>query len=132
MLKSNVVVFVIALGIFALAQFALLHTYLYWRYPNVDIPMHFLGGVIIALGIFAARDLHLPVFGSLTTTPRALGFLFCIAVVWEWLEYLYGHSVVGKSGFVFDTVTDLILGVAGGFLGLYVARNLEKLDHDNT
>lgn len=131
MLKSNVLVFVIALGMFALVHLLLIHTYLYWRYPEVDIPMHFLGGTIVALGIFAARDLNIPFFASLTRFIPTLAFVLLIAVIWEVFQYMSGISTM-KVNFWSDTIGDVIFGVAGGLVGFFVAHSIAKLDHDHS
>lgn len=118
--------------LFAFATFGALHIllvrlYLYWRYEWLDIPMHFFGGALIALGLFAARDMRLP-FAAVATRPAVLlASVVAIAIAWEIFEFTAGISRM-REGFWDDTVTDLILGIIGGAVGMAVGRTLTQLE----
>ena len=124
MISSTVQLFLVSFSVFAAAQFALLRLFLYWRYPWVDIPMHFAGGIIVGLGVFAARDLHVPLFSYLIKPYRAITVVFIVAALWEVLEYVAGVSSV-QENFVGDTMLDLALGLLGGSIGILIGRTLE-------
>lgn len=111
----------------------LLHLFLsrglnaYLRYPPIDIPMHYLGGVAVAFFLsrcFAAvpaemlcgrarRVIEFVCVAGLTTTA---------AVGWEFAEFFsdkfFGtHAQLGLE----DTLLDLALGMIGGVSYLIVA-----------
>ena len=124
MISHTAKIFLIAFAAFAAIQFALLRLFLYWRYPWVDIPMHAVGGAIVGLGVFAARDLHVPLFAHLTKPYRAILVVLFVASVWEVLEYVTGLSII-KENFASDTMLDLTLGLVGGMVGIVIGRMLE-------
>ena len=91
--------------------------------------MHLFGGSVVALGIFAAAELRIPCFRALTKTVPALFTILTIALVWEIYEYGIGISVVNAE-FIPDTALDLVMGMAGGVVGIYIARKLSRLNAD--
>lgn len=123
MISRTVKLFLLSFSAFAAVQFTLLQLFMYWRYPWIDIPMHLAGGIIVGLGVFAARDLHVPLFAYLTKPRRAILVVFLVAALWEILEYVSGMSQV-EDNFVGDTSLDLVLGLLGGMIGIWIGRKL--------
>jgi hypothetical protein len=92
----------------------------YRRFPGIDIPMHFLGGVVIAYFFHRAsiNASQLKVLGRFHAVTHVLLVFFatCSATVfWEFAEfindrYFGGHSQAG----LFDTMKDMFIGVCGG------------------
>lgn len=90
----------------------------------LDTPMHFLGGIAIAISSYYFLD-----FVDLRTSfhERLFRFLFIIAltglcaVAWEILEFLFDrffqtHMQPG----MLDTMKDLAFGILGGSVGAFV------------
>ena len=85
-----------------LAQGAVISwTHLYWTFPWLDIPAHFLGGASIAIAggnaisflNAAGRVPFLPRFFSVVCV---LSFVALAAVAWEWFEFL-GDYLIGTN-----------------------------------
>lgn len=103
----------------------------YTAFPALDIPMHFLGGVVIAF-FFHHATLAAPECGLTKATDavthRVLIFaLTCMATIfWEFAEfiadrYFGAHSQPSLQ----DTLKDMLLGLSGGvvlLLGIAVRR----------
>ncbi len=96
-----------------------LNAYLY--YPNIDIPMHFFGGMSIAYA-------YLGLIGDLEqkkhfTADPWLRNLFIVslvmftAVAWEWYEFLVsiGFDIITQPSEA-DTMKDLFIGTLGGLV----------------
>lgn len=99
-------------GILASANAIAMSTYLYWRYVWFDVPMHFLGGVTIA--VFLIGFLF-------RFRPRLFVVLFAlIAVGWEVFEYCFG--IPREANYVFDTAVDLLMDTLGAVLVYGIAR----------
>ena len=112
--------------VYFLIAFLSLHVFatfyhLYWLFPWLDIPMHFLGGFLLVIIFFYFwRFAHISignVFGALVLT---LGFVALIGVFWEFYEFLHdfylltgGKISVFQSSFA-DTVKDLFFDLVGG------------------
>jgi hypothetical protein len=92
----------------------------YRLFPGIDIPMHFLGGMVIAFFFHRAsiNGSQLKVLGAFH--PLTHGLLVfsatCAATVfWEFAEfindrYFAGHSQAG----LVDTLRDMLMGILGG------------------
>jgi hypothetical protein len=98
---------------------------LYWHFWWFDIPMHFFGGVIVALGLYVLRDLRVPLPSLLYRRVPFLCAVLAVALSWEAFELFAGIPI--ESDFVVDTVTDLVMGVTGGLLGFHLGRALSAL-----
>lgn len=91
--------------------FAILNS-LYWKMVWFDVPMHFLGGVTIAVFLVALL-MHF--------RPRLflLG-VFGISVLWEVFEYLAGFP--REANYRFDTSLDLLMDALGALFVYVIAR----------
>lgn len=92
----------------------------YGRFPSLDIPMHFLGGVAIAVFFYRAcwNASHLGLLGPYhPLTHRLLVFTLVGTTTgfWEFTENISDH-LFGTHGQVDldDTMKDMALGMAGG------------------
>ena len=92
----------------------------YRRWPAIDIPLHFFGGVAIAyfsagaLRIFAERGLLRPL-EAIVRILLLFTFAVTAAVFWEFAEYtadvtLGAHCQLSLE----DTLLDLFMGMLGG------------------
>ena len=117
--------FIAFLGLLILAlQCIALWLFLYWQFWWLDIVQHSLGGLWVSLALawffFVSR------YVSHGAAPTLLS-VFCVTVLgtliigslWEVFEYSLGLST-DAQGYVFDTVSDVICDVAGGFLGYLI------------
>ncbi len=103
---------VAALIIAALEQWAVAD-FLYWRYVWFDVPMHFLGGLTIALSLVALSGSRF----------RPYAFITCmvlVAVGWEVFEVIIGSPQ--KANYVLDTSLDLLMDTLGASLIYLIAR----------
>jgi len=105
-----------------------------------DIPMHFLGGVVIALLALAIWNLCVqkivfqpgvkPVWQFLVYCVGILGFVALVGVAWEWYEFLFDRLVIELSYNIRptqmglgDTMVDLLLDILGGLVTFLLFRN---------
>ncbi len=113
--------FLIALVVLAVTNKIALHFFLFWTVPWIDIPMHMLGGVVVAFGF-------LMVFRGYVSGGFARGLIttivvvFSIGVSWEVFELSGGITDLTDFWYVFDTIQDLAMDILGGFLGYVCAR----------
>lgn len=100
--------------------------YLYWIYPWIDIPVHFLGGLVVVFGlVWFVRCMRRD---QLLRLWHALLFIIVIATIWELYEYLFGISLASDPDFVNDTVIDYIFGIFGGLTAWFIGKRLSQLD----
>jgi hypothetical protein len=99
----------------------------YRRFPDLDIPMHLLGGIAIAFFFHktflnASRLQLLPPYHRLNHIALAFGFTCAAAVFWEFAEFLsdryLGTNAQGDD--LRDTLFDMLLGISGGSLCLAI------------
>ena len=102
----------------------------YERVPSIDIPMHFAGGVAMALccaGLLALAE----EWGLASRTDELLrlvlvfGVVSTAAVCWEYMEYAADRlfRTTMQLGLE-DTLLDMVLGMAGG--GVYLAWRTQR------
>lgn len=108
----------IAVFAFHLLLIAIFNIYLVW--PWFDIPMHFIGGVAIALTALMSIK-HLQKTKHLGHAHPAFKFLIVVslvslaAVLWEFAEFaLDSFTVTNWQGDINDTLFDLLMGLVGG------------------
>lgn len=121
-------IFAISLITLAVLQTLALTFYLYWVYLWFDIPMHFLGGVTVALGFYGIRWIA-------NRTPKQfrglLGtflFAFMIGMLWELYELLFAFPL--QPGYLADSLLDLVMDILGGVAGFYIARSFKVLEEE--
>jgi len=100
----------------------------YDRLPGLDVPVHLLGGAVIAATfertLAAARRHHLiePV-EQRVAVPLLLGLTSTAALAWECAEFLSDrYLATGAQRGLADTLGDMLVGVAGAALFLIGCR----------
>ena len=116
--------FIVALGLLDVAHIVATDFYLYWTYLWLDIPMHALGGAVVALGFLTccARYARVDFWRGFLVT---LGAVITVGVAWEVFEYMTGIAD-SEPGYVGDTILDLIMDIFGGCVGYLAARARER------
>ena len=112
--------FVLALCVLAVMHIIATIFFLYWTYPWMDIPMHVLGGAVVAFFFLAMWDGYAK--GSFKKgLAVTLGVVFAVGAVWELFEFMGGITMLTDAGYVGDTLKDFTMDLVGGFVGyLYV------------
>jgi hypothetical protein len=125
MLKLPTVFFLISFSSLAVLHIVSLKLFLYWRFWWLDIPMHFFGGIVVALGLFTLYDLKILLKKKHLTLFCILSLVFLVAIAWESYELLIGIPI--EDDYIIDTLTDLCMGMFGGLIGYGIATSLQKL-----
>lgn len=105
----------------------------YWRFLWIDIPMHFLGGVFVAV-VFLWLVKRFPGHFDMSrnffvTSIFLLGFVALTGILWEFSEFLYDLVIISKGWESFagqgarDMIGDLFFDLLGG-LTIAVFRRL--------
>lgn len=121
--------FLITSVILAIAHsFAVMFS-LYWVYLWFDIPMHFLGGIVVALGFLSLTRVHVRhtlIHGLVLTA----GVVLVVGIGWEVFEHMTNTIALERSQgtLVRDTIGDLVVDVLGGIVGYGTARTVSALD----
>ena len=92
---------------------------MYTRFPHFDVPMHFLGGVVMAF-FFHCAFLNASRLGVIGPYQALLHRLLvvtstcAVAVFWEFAEFIIDQCFETQTqGGLEDTLGDLFFGVAG-------------------
>lgn len=122
-----IVFFFAASFILAFTHIIALQFYLYWQFLWLDIPMHILGGICVALGISILPFLRIYFFEKHQTLAVYLLATLVVGLIWEVFEYANGISLVQDEDFVLDTLLDLFFDLTGGTIGYYLINRLKTL-----
>lgn len=121
--KEITVLAVMVAGLHLLA----LKLFLYWTTNWFDIPMHFLGGLLI--GLIMVFVCYVSGYFNFPTTHRGsvfvvvLGGVLVVGLIWELWEIFVGFTDVIEDQA--DTILDLIMDILGGCAALaYSARHI--------
>jgi hypothetical protein len=125
MRSTTFLLFIISLSVLAVGHILSLTFYLYWTYLWLDIPMHFLGGMTVALGLLTFFAKYVP--RSLRGFVLTLGVVFVVGIAWEVFELVNGLIDIELRP-IADTLLDLVLDLMGGALGYALARATSSLD----
>lgn len=104
-------------------------TNLFEVYPWLDNPLHFFGGVLIAITaneffLYCRRNGYIGKTHSFLHIILLVTFVMTVAVFWEFHEFLrdfYFHTELQSSEA--DTMKDLLLGMLGGLLSASLLIN---------
>jgi hypothetical protein len=115
-MKNVLFYLILIFGMLAVSRFVFERLHLYDELIWLDIPMHLLGGFLLAglfISILVLRKIK-PNFVLL------LSLFFIVASLWEIHEFFI-RQVVERSWYgFFDTVKDYIVGALGVSYGYYV------------
>ena len=125
MLKLSTVFFLVLFSVLASIHIIALKLFLYWKFSWFDIPMHFLGGVVVTLGLFTLYDLKFLIKERHLQLFPVILIVFAVALAWEVYEILIGVPI--DENYVIDTLTDLSMGLFGGLVGYSIGRSIKKL-----
>ena len=113
-------------GVFVGHLFLKFVVHIYWFWPRADMPLHFLGGMSIAYFVsggwrFLSRQGAEPRQTALLELVLIVSLTATAAVFWEFGEFagdqLFGFNLQVN---LLNTMQDLILGMAGGFVIFFV------------
>ncbi|MCB9818739.1 hypothetical protein H6788_01010 [Candidatus Nomurabacteria bacterium] len=127
MIKSTTLLFGLSAIMLAVFHYLFLELHLYWLYLWLDIPVHFLGGVTVALGFLTFLGFFPKLVDRYFTLVRTVAFVLLVASVWEVFEVSIGIPFE-EGNYVGDTILDLIMGALGGMAGYFVGRRVSQLD----
>lgn len=125
MLKLPTIFFLVAFSVLAVIHVLAMKLFLYWSVWWFDIPMHFLGGSVVALGLFTLHDLRIIVQDRHLQLVQVITLVLLIALSWEVFELAVATPVIGD--YMLDTFTDLGMGILGGLVGYSIGFNLKKI-----
>lgn len=115
LLKWIVLLMLLIFGAHVLGSMLYLHYTTRW----FDMVLHFSGGVWVAMFFTYI------IFFRNFLEKKSLGVLLGVAMVvilWEFFEF-YSNNFIGRIPFdIADTVSDMVLGLAGGGLALFFLR----------
>lgn len=109
----------------AVTHYLAIELYIYWRYLWFDIPMHFIGGSVVALGYLSIRDFIPKLPSAWFKFVPTIFFVFAIAITWEVFELAAGITM--QNGYMVDTVADVIFGLIGGSVGYFVGSRIKEI-----
>lgn len=102
----------------------------YTRFPSLDVPTHFLGGLAVTYFFWCAIASAQSVAGHLLNARPAVLAFGCTAsatILWEIFEFLwdrvFGTQLQHGMG---DTASDIFFGLAGAVAYLVVRRRLTE------
>ena len=90
-----------------------------------DWPMHFMGGVFVALFLLWIREMKIPIavaFNRFFTPRNLIIAVFCVGIVWEIFELSFGITDFHDKGYIWDTTHDLLNDFLGACLVAYLTR----------
>ncbi len=98
--------------------------YLYWTVPEVDIPIHFMGGLMSALFVLWFFRFS----GIKESFRNAFLGVLAIGLVWEYVEIFFRVADITRDYWI-NAGRDLVSDVLGGVVGYYIWKKLpeEKL-----
>ncbi len=117
------ILFFIALAFLASIHYLAMSWSLYWIYSWFDIPIHAIGGVVVALGSqssFFKRLFRVEV----QTFVRCMTLVMVVGISWEVFEWQVG--IIDSLVYLFDTGLDLCMDFLGGVLGYIIASVLRS------
>ena len=99
---------------------------LYLRYPDLDIPTHFVGGIAISYFLFEALVNIEAAVGQIPSIIRSVFVFTCVGTIagfWEFYEFIYDHLFGTNTQIsISDTMSDMFFGMLGSFVFLVLRR----------
>ncbi len=123
----RVTLFLIAMSTLAITHYVATINFLYWRYTWLDIPMHFLGGLCVALGFSILPFFRITLPERYRTLIWYLLMVFAVGIAWEVFEYINGISLASPhERLLTDTLGDLFFDLLGGYTGYFISRHTSE------
>ena len=114
-----VIFLLIASAVLAGVHWSALMLDLYWQYLWLDVPMHALGGAVVALIPFALVTLRVRLPERFLRLTPVLLLVLIVGLIWELFEHFTGATFAAQN-YAFDTTLDLIFDLIGGYIGYIV------------
>lgn len=99
---------------------------MYTRFPWIDIPTHFFGGIAVTHFFWCASANAQSVAGQFVKVSHAvlpLGGTATMSILWELFEFLSDHLLGAHMQHgLGDTLSDIFFGLAGGVAYLVLRR----------
>lgn len=124
MLKLTTIFFLISGSILAVTHILAMKFFLYWKYEWFDMPMHFLGGVVVGLLLYTLHDIGVNIIPRKPRWFTVLLFVIMVAMAWEVYEVLIRIQIF--DDYYIDTAIDLFLGSLGGITAFIVGNQMRK------
>jgi hypothetical protein len=126
----------VLVAIIAVLHYLALQFFLYWSVWWFDIPMHFLGGLWVALFAswffffsgFVYRNVEL--LGKTKIFLITIASVIVVGVLWEVWEVWADLVSMDDIGYFFDTALDLIMDTLGGIVAFIYAKKYLKNNHE--
>lgn len=93
--------------------------HLFWSTPWIDVPNHFLGGLILGLVGFLVLGHHTRKISPRKKVAELLVFTLVIGGLWEVYEEVTGLTSLSDSVYWIDTIGDFIADALGALAGYY-------------
>jgi hypothetical protein len=110
----------------------------YTHFPNIDIAMHFFGGVGITYFLLrsATVAVDLNFLGSPSRAAVALLTFFAAStttILWEFFEWIFDHSFQRQfQAGLNDTMLDMLMGMLGSIVYLVLTHALSRRSSNST
>lgn len=107
--------FALAVLLSVMNQIALEYS-LFWQIWWYDIPMHFLGGLVLGstfMWFFGSLQEQKHLFSSLAVIVSVLFSVLICGALWELYEYVFNLTYNPHFGYVFDTTKDMFMDMFG-------------------
>lgn len=117
--------FFIGLLTLAIAHSFFIEFSLYWRYLWLDIPVHLLGGIVVALGVAILPFFNITYFEKRASLGVYILIVLSVGVVWEVFESV-AVITIHDYDFWLDTSMDLCMDVVGGYIGYGIVKNIKN------
>ncbi len=89
---------------------------LYWQIPQLDIPMHLLGGIFSAYVGFSFLN---PSKSRVQVFTVALFSALAVGILWEVFEFKTGLTFTSSANYWPDTIKDVSMDILGSFLAAF-------------
>jgi hypothetical protein len=95
--------------------------FLYWTVWWMDMLVHTLGGVWVALTVLWLMSLRKEIHFNFKTGVMVLWGVIIVGILWEVFELATGvTSFADGMVYVLDTVSDMIMDIIGGIIGYWI------------
>ena len=130
MRSTTFIFFILALAVLGVAHTLSTAFFLYWTYPWLDMPMHALGGAVVALGFLSVQSRYAR--GKFQKGFFvALSVAFAVGILWELFELTSGTTGT-KPDYLRDTIVDLSMDIIGGAIGFLLGRASVRFDRSKS